>query len=298
MKKDLTGQKFGMLTALEPAYTDPKRGVIWRCLCECGTEKEIPTNYLMRGQNKSCGCAARGGKRRQDITGQTFGRLTAVSFSHYNENHMDCWLFRCACGKEIVMPAANVKWKGTQSCGCLRSERLHEIHSMDLTGQRFGRLTALQSTEERDSCGSILWECVCDCGTHVCYSVSNLNSGNVQSCGCLLDEYRARGTSNRSDALENTNIGALIGTKQLHKNNTSGCTGVCYNQKRQKWQAYIDFQKKRYFLGVYDVCEDAVNARKKAERALHDPFITKNLDFVAEETREKFQTYLLQLTQA
>ena len=292
MAKDITGKKFGMLTAIAPVRSDEKRGVIWRCQCDCGAEKEVPTVYLMRGLTKSCGCAGHGKKGGPDITGQTFGRLTAVSFSHYNEKHMDCWLFRCSCGKETVLPAANVKWKGTQSCGCLRTERLHEIHHEDISGQRFGRLTAIHDTNERDSCGSIMWECQCDCGKTARYSVANLKSGNVQSCGCLLAEYRARTHSNRSDSLENTHVSTLIGTKKPHRNNTSGCTGVCLDKQHGKWMAYIEFQKKRYYLGSFETCEEAIRARKDAEQRMHDPFIAQYMDCTSEETQGKFRAYL------
>ena len=40
---DLTGQKFGILTVLERALNKGKR-TTWRCVCECGTVKDIIGN--------------------------------------------------------------------------------------------------------------------------------------------------------------------------------------------------------------------------------------------------------------
>lgn len=51
-----------------------------------------------------------------------------------------------------------------------------------------------------------------------------------------------------------------------HKDNTSGVTGVRYNAKNRKWQAYI-MQGVRFInLGSHANFEDAVSARKEGER--------------------------------
>lgn len=57
----------------------------------------------------------------------------------------------------------------------------------DLTGQRFGRLTATKMVGKTAG-GTLLWECQCDCGNvHVARSGS-LRHGDVKSCGCLFKE--------------------------------------------------------------------------------------------------------------
>ena len=56
-----------------------------------------------------------------------------------------------------------------------------------ITGQRFGRLVAIQPTSKR--CGnSIVWKCLCDCGNTAFVSSNNLRSGKTKSCGCLHKE--------------------------------------------------------------------------------------------------------------
>lgn len=53
--KDLTGQIFGNLTAIEPGFRGD--GVrVWRCLCKCGDESLVRTQSLVEGHTKSCGC--------------------------------------------------------------------------------------------------------------------------------------------------------------------------------------------------------------------------------------------------
>ena len=63
--KDLTGQKFGRLTAIEQrGYTAKNkhgtRYAAWYCKCDCGNYCEMSTNVLTRKRNNhSCGCLAK-----------------------------------------------------------------------------------------------------------------------------------------------------------------------------------------------------------------------------------------------
>ena len=61
----------------------------------------------------------------------------------------------------------------------------------NISGQHFGRLTALISTEKSRGCGMI-WECQCDCGNKVEVSLGHLCSGVTRSCGCLRCEMLIR----------------------------------------------------------------------------------------------------------
>ena len=57
--KDITGMRFGRLTAVKKVGTKGSgRGskAIWLCRCDCGNEKEILRNSLVSGTTKSCGC--------------------------------------------------------------------------------------------------------------------------------------------------------------------------------------------------------------------------------------------------
>ena len=59
---------------------------------------------------------------------------------------------------------------------------------IDLTGQKFGKLIAIEKTDRKSSSRSIVWKCKCDCGKETFVSSSSLRSGNTQSCGCLKKE--------------------------------------------------------------------------------------------------------------
>ena len=55
---ELTGRRFGFLTAIERA--DKKGGrTAWICLCDCGNKHIVTTKELLRGTTRSCGCLRR-----------------------------------------------------------------------------------------------------------------------------------------------------------------------------------------------------------------------------------------------
>ncbi|MGN0975175.1 MAG: hypothetical protein ACI4OL_04175 [Gemmiger sp.] len=55
---------------------------------------------------------------------------------------------------------------------------------VDLRGQRFGRLVALEPTGGRTPEGLVLWRCQCDCGKSCVVSGRLLRKGERTSCGC------------------------------------------------------------------------------------------------------------------
>ena len=175
---DLTGKKFGLLTAVRP--TEERRGnsVVWECLCDCGETKLITAKVLNTGHTKSCGCLQKE-QMSKDLTGQKFGLLTAVSPTGERRGDSVVWECLCDCGKTAFISAKGLVSGRTQSCGC--------VPFKDLTGQKFGKLIAIRPTEERKN-NSVVWECLCDCGNTTFVSEGALNSGSTQSCGCLHKE--------------------------------------------------------------------------------------------------------------
>lgn len=59
----------------------------------------------------------------KDITGQVFGRLTAVSFCEIR-NRKAYWNCVCRCGSKCVVIGKNLRNGATQSCGCLHRDLL------------------------------------------------------------------------------------------------------------------------------------------------------------------------------
>ena len=54
--KDITGQKFSKLTAIEMCGKDKNGLALWKCECDCGNESVVNYYSLLNGHTKSCGC--------------------------------------------------------------------------------------------------------------------------------------------------------------------------------------------------------------------------------------------------
>ena len=69
---------------------------------------------------------------------------------------------------------------------------------IDLTGQRFGRLTVIERAENYVSPKGheeVQWRCICDCGKESITRGAYLKSGKAKSCGCLKvyhDDFTGR----------------------------------------------------------------------------------------------------------
>ena len=75
-------------------------------------------------------------------------------------------------------------------------------------GMRFGRLVAIEPTEERTLNNGIIWKCQCDCGNIKMVPANYLTTGTTQSCGCLNGKnklkIKAGQKFNRLSAIEPT----------------------------------------------------------------------------------------------
>lgn len=120
-----------------------------------------------------------------DLAGQRFGRLLVVGVDRDSRHRQ--WIVQCDCGAK---KSVKTSWlKTCQSCGCLKKEKfaaLQVASRYDLTGQRFGRLVAVEVVRKTDS-GSF-WLVRCDCGNKRNVRTSKLLNGEHVSCGCLRSE--------------------------------------------------------------------------------------------------------------
>ena len=57
-----------------------------------------------------------------DLTGERYGRLTAISSTGVKKGTSMVWSFMCDCGNQVERASGEVRRGKTHSCGCLRSE--------------------------------------------------------------------------------------------------------------------------------------------------------------------------------
>jgi hypothetical protein len=192
--KNIAGQKFGKLLVIEMVDKPEgiKKGTYWLCQCDCGNIKSIPSDYLLDGNTKSCGCLK---LEKEDLSGMKFNRWTVIEFSHYGKRRNLYWKCVCDCGTEKTVKGSQLKNGESKSCGCLNKEITHERMFKDLTGFRFERLIVIKIDHTKPKIRGgyeYYWECICDCGNSVICSGKSLKSGERKSCGCLRLERQRK----------------------------------------------------------------------------------------------------------
>ena len=56
---DISGEKFGRLTAIKPCGKNKWKNIMWLCKCDCGKEHMATEGKLKQGKVRSCGCLAK-----------------------------------------------------------------------------------------------------------------------------------------------------------------------------------------------------------------------------------------------
>lgn len=198
-----------------------------------------------------------------NLLGQTFGDLKVVGRSRRRSSKGEYWTCLCKCGYTCEAAASELLSGKKTHCGC---ETAKNNAYVDITNQKFGRLTALYPTEKRARNGSVIWHLRCDCGKEVDAPYNDLVYANQKSCGCQKKEHDQK-LHTLLTHVDGTSVD-MLKSKKIPTDNTTGYKGVYLY--RGKYIAKIVFQKKQYFLGTYEKIEDAAAARKEAEQILFD----------------------------
>lgn len=124
--KNLAGMRFERLMAVDIFGRDNQGRAVWRCKCDCGVEKSVPSRHLISGAIRSCGCLL---KETSAANGKRGGEKLTGAQSHLFKPHLT---------DEQRLAVRNVpelrKWK--------QSVYERDDYTCDICGQRGGRLNA------------------------------------------------------------------------------------------------------------------------------------------------------------
>ena len=192
-KVDLAGQRFGKLLVLETLYGyNGYNRATYKCRCDCG--EILYLTGSMNNRNSCIKCSYE--NKRKDYTKQRFGRLVVSEMLYNYKNNEAYCRCNCDCGNEVITRTNGLVTGNTTSCGC--------IHSPNLIGMKFGRLTVVKELESHTP--QRRWMCQCECGGIVEANSHTLTSGHTQSCGCLRSESVSKFEVFISNILDDNNI--------------------------------------------------------------------------------------------
>lgn len=205
-----------------------------------------------------------------DLTGRQFGELTVKQRLGLDDEGIQIWLCQCACGQTAIITQTHLLSGKTKHC----ASAAHHKRLIDLTGQRFGRLTVLRQARQASSSGNARWLCQCDCGNFTEVDSYNLRRGITKSCGCLrIENSRALTQHNNgfrehmgnAQTLKNDD-GIYISSVNLSKRNHTGVIGVSYDKSNERWVARLRFRGRYVLNKACQTFEEAAELRHAAER--------------------------------
>ena len=144
---------------------------------------------------------------------------------------------------------------------------------IDLTGQRFGRLTVIERAGKASN-GKATWKCQCDCGEIVYRLPEKLRNEVNSACEKCLANRKVKAMVENAGFVEGTQLNKILSKKPL-LTSKSGVRGVFFNNKTGKWRAMLKFQGVNHYLGEYKELEDAVKARGRAEEKYFTPILER-----------------------
>lgn len=198
---DLSGCKFNHLTVLYRTsdYITPKgvRHIRYACLCDCGSKTVVRATSLKNGHTVSCGCnrskALRSKPLLENLTGKRYGKWSVLKRADNrigkNGKGAIMWSCRCDCGVIRDVHSKVLKDGTSQSCGCLKIEKLSKNRA--LFGSKFNRWLVIGQSHEvirQNNRNVKVWYCRCDCGNEKYVHEQSLLKGKSKSCGCYRKE--------------------------------------------------------------------------------------------------------------
>lgn len=122
--------------------------------------------------------------------------------------------------------------------------------AIDLTGKRFGKLTAISIDHKSEESTRVYWKCVCECGGNRIVSNDHLRNGDITDCGCYRKHLSHWNKHGMSDS-------RLYRIWSLMK-------GRCFNEKRKEYKNYGG-------RGI-SVCSEWLDAKTFIEWALKNGY--------------------------
>ena len=256
---DLTGKKFGKWTVLElgePTYTiSGHKRTMWKCQCECGKVRDVWAASLREGKSCSCGTC------RPNL-------------------------------KKLKANEPKVKEKRRNPC---------EEHGAYMVLFTLKNEPFYIDTEDYDKIKDYFWHIRPDDG-YVGTHFKIRENGKIKQKSKLLHRlimgepdalvdhvHDDRKWDNRKYNLRIATRGENAINSAPRKKNISGCTGVT-KTRSGTWRARIQVNGKEKWLGTFADLDDAIEARKKAEKEYYGDFSYDRSQEIAKQGLAQYQT--------
>lgn len=211
--------------------------------------------------------------------GASLGNVKVVARVPH-EKYKYFYKFHCKkCGYDFYGLGGYLRHYST-GCPMCRKNQKNEEKAKKHVGEVYGTLKVLGPWELRSEKHGkreqealyVLCKCM-RCGGETYIKLSRLLEGGAKKCWeCSQKDFLPKG---REKVKEESACGTAIFSlsQKKSKNNSTGYKGVSYHKTTGRYRAYINFQRKQYYLGEYDTAREAAEARAIGEKKIYGDFL-------------------------
>ena len=225
------------------------------------------------------------------LKGKKFGKLTVLrreeKLNRSKNDKCIYWICVCDCNpeKEILVKGSDLKNGKKDNCGCMTREKQRQAkrkyNTYNLTGE-YGIGYTLKGEEfyfdleDYDKIKDYCWN------IHDGYiEARGKNNKTIKMHRLIMDcnEYSVKvdhifhkTNDNRKSQLRICDNQENCMNHKIHKNNTSGKSGISYRKDTNKWRVRLWFNGKCYNLGNFTDYDEAVRVRNEKEIELFKEF--------------------------
>lgn len=183
----------------------------------------------------------------------------------HKPNRKSYGLFLCDCGKQKVLRCDDFLSGNRKTCGCFWISDSYEFSlvnkkMVDCYKAMFARCYNKNNPTYADYGARGIT--VCERWNKISNFFEDMEGTHQEHLS--LDREDVDGDYSPDNCFWRDHSWQMYNQRQ-NKTNTSGKTGVSFNNQKCKWDAYIQKDGKKINLGGYDSFEQAVNVREEAE---------------------------------
>ena len=213
---------------------------------------------------------------KYDLTGSKFGKLTVIERNGRIGTYV-MWKCQCDCGNIVNVRSSHLLSGHTTSCGCYKKVVNKKPNEYDLSND-YGICFFnnggffIFDKEDYEKIKDYTW-CKKDNGYVINSKMERLHR-IIMNCpnDKVIDHINHNPLDNRKSNLRICSQMENSYNMPIPSNNKSGCRGVGYDKSCKLWKAKIQYNRKLIYLGGFKTKEEAVRARKEAERKYYGDF--------------------------
>ena len=211
-----------------------------------------------------------------DLTGRKVGKWSVIKQEGKNKGGDLLWLCKCECGTVKHITASTLNKGYSLSCGCSHYKHNGYVVSGEIAIVYLNEEKQFViDTEDLNKIKNYTWRE--DKDGYVVSTKGIKLHRLVMNCpeGLVVDHIN-------HDLKDNKKTNLRICTTQQNKMNTktqkgnsTGHKGVYYKARKNRYEAWIGYNNKPIYLGVFRNIEDAIKAREEAEEKYFGEFAYK-----------------------